>query len=46
MLELYLGLGLSIILLIGMGIFGCIATLDLIQFKNEQYKNNNKNIEE
>ena len=46
MLELYLGLGLSIILLIGFGIFGCLATLDLIEYKNNEYKNNKKNMEE
>lgn len=37
-MELILGLGLSIILLIGFGIFGCIATLDLIEYKNNEYK--------
>ena len=38
MLELYLGLGLSIVLVIAMGIFGCLATLDLIEYKNNEYK--------
>lgn len=38
MLELYLGLGLSIILVVAMGIFGCLATLDLIEYKNNEYK--------
>ena len=37
-MELILGLGLSIILLIGFGIFGCLATLDLIDYKNNEYK--------
>ena len=37
-MELILGLGLSIILLIGFGIFGCLATLDLIEYKNNEYK--------
>ena len=37
-MELILGLGLSIILLIGFGIFVCIATLDLIEYKNNEYK--------
>ena len=38
MIELYLGFILGIILLIAMGIFGCLATIDLIEYKN---KNNN-----
>ena len=45
MLELYLGLGLSIVLVVAMGIFGCLATLDLIEYKNNEYKNNKKNKE-
>ena len=36
MIELYLGFILGIILLVAMGIFGYIATIDLIEYKNKK----------
>jgi|TARA_B100001093_G_scaffold454622_1_gene464122 hypothetical protein len=36
MIELYLGFILGIILLVAMGIFGCLATIDLIEYKNKK----------